>query len=186
MAGRLNTTPASRGRMTPAPGTAASLRPRRSSWTEAILKPAGLVRLRNTQNSLRFTNLFLEKGIMIIWCIICQSASLKTVLSLSSVCVSVLFVTLWEAQRLFWDSAPVVKKQDSRIVTHRLVEWWRNFLLRLASEGWNGPSLPWITTNVLVSLHCCSKIKSQVSFSLRDCFPPPGNCQLQSVDSVTD
>lgn len=58
---------------------------------------------------------------------------------------------------------------------HRLVEWWHNFLLRLASEGWNGPSTPESRPLVLdlVPLHFYSKVKFQVSFCV--CLPPSGD-----------
>lgn len=40
-----------------------------------------------------------------------------------------------EAQRLFSDTASVKNKSNS-IMRHRLVKWWCNFLLRLASGGY--------------------------------------------------
>lgn len=62
---RPTTTPASRGRTTPAPGTAASPHPRRSSWTARSLKKNHVAHLtKNTKNLLKFVKTTSGKSVL--------------------------------------------------------------------------------------------------------------------------
>lgn len=118
---RPTTTPASRGRTSPAPGTAASPHPRTSSWTARSLSRLlhSLVKNVKIPLKLKITSpgkvVFDKSDELLVWKQPRASAKSRgsVVLLRHSVC----------------------KNKSNSIMRHRLVKWWCHFLLRLASGG---------------------------------------------------
>ena len=172
---RPTTTPASRGRTTPAPGTVASHRPRRSSWTARSLNHTWLRTAKiNVNDSIEILKIrqrdFFDKKVKLMWLkITCWSENnLRPLFVFVSVRKGNISTSASadykEAQRLFSDTASV---KANKIASWD-IDWSSDDVT--SSWGWRQEDL---NSSVRQSTSCPAKLFKRLCSPTPPIKPPP-------------